>query len=142
MREISRSAIVDLGAERLYAIVEDVAAYPDFLPWCLASEVRERSSTGMLATLTVGIRAVRQTFTTLNANRPPEAIDIRLVEGPFREFRARWQFTPLGESAAKIEFRMSYEFSGTAVAAALGPLFEHIADTMVEAFIQRAGEAR
>ncbi len=142
MREISRSAIVDLGAECLYAIVEDVAAYPAFLPWCLAAEVRERSAAGMLATLTVGIRAVRQTFTTRNVSHPAEAIDIHLVEGPFREFRARWQFTPLGESAAKIEFRMAYEFSGVALAAALGPLFEHIADTMVEAFIRRAREAR
>lgn len=138
MREISRSAIVDIEAARLYALVEDVAAYPAFLPWCLAAEVRERSADATLATLTVGIKAVRHSFTTRNSNDPPRAIHIRLVEGPFRHFEARWAFTPLGEGAARIAFHMAYEFRNAAIAAALGPLFQNIADTMVDAFTRRA----
>jgi len=142
MREISRSAIVDHPVASLYAIVEDVAAYPRFLPWCIAADVRERSEAHTLATLSIGIKAIRRSFTTRNSNHPPHAIDIRLVEGPFRHFDAGWRFTPLAEHASKIEFRMSYEFSNSAVAVMLGPLFQHIADTMVEAFTRRADEVR
>lgn len=142
MREISRSAIVDHPTASIYAIVDDVAAYPRFLPWCLAAEVHERSEGHTLATLSVGIKAIRRTFTTRNSNDPPNAIDISLIEGPFRHFTAGWRFTPLAEQASKIEFRMAYEFSNAAIAAMLGPLFQHIADTMVEAFSRRADELR
>lgn len=137
MREISRSAIVGHSAARLYALVEDVAAYPRFLPWCLAAEVKERSEDAMLARLEVGMRAVRQSFTTRTLNRPGQSIHIELVEGPFRAFNADWRFTPLGDTACKIEFRLAYDFSSRAGAASLGPLFEHIADTMVDAFVRR-----
>lgn len=140
MREISRTAIVEHRAADLYAIVEDVASYPRFLPWCLAADVLERSESATLARLAVGIRALRQSFTTRNANHAPESIDIRLVEGPFRHFHARWEFVPLAERATRIMFRMEYEFSNAAVATALGPLFAHIADSMVEAFLRRADE--
>jgi ribosome-associated toxin RatA of RatAB toxin-antitoxin module len=138
MREISRSAIVGHSAARLYALVEDVAAYPRFLPWCLAAEVKERSDNTMLARLEVGMRALRQSFTTRTVSRPGESIHIALVEGPFRAFNADWHFTPLGDAACKIEFRLAFEFSSRAAAASLGPLFEHIADTMVDAFTRRA----
>lgn len=140
MKEISRSAIVDHDTASLYAIVEDVASYPGFLPWCVAAEVRERSEMHTIATLSIGIRSVRRSFTTRNSNDPPHAIGIRLVEGPFRHFEANWRFTPLAEHASKIEFHMAYEFSSTALAALLGPLFQSIADTMVEAFTRRADE--
>lgn len=138
MKRISRSAIVERGAQELYALVEDIESYPDFLPWCLAAQVRERAPGRTVATLTVGLRGLRQSFTTENANRPGEAIDMRLLEGPFRRFAAHWRFVPLGERASKIEFSMAYELAGRVIAKALDPLFEHIADTMVDAFTRRA----
>lgn len=142
MREIRRSAIVEHSVERLHAIVADVAAYPQFLPWCLAARSGERTEAGIVTTMEVGIRGLRQRFTTLHDSRSGEELDIRLVDGPFRHFHAHWTFKPLGETAAKIDFAMEYEFSGPAVSKALGPLFEHIADTMVDAFTRRADALR
>jgi ribosome-associated toxin RatA of RatAB toxin-antitoxin module len=138
MKRITRSAIVERGAEEVYALVEDIESYPDFLPWCLAARVRERSPGRTVATLTVGVKGVRQSFTTENANRPGRAIEMRLLEGPFRRFAAAWRFTPLEAHAAKIEFHLEYEFANRLVARALEPLFEHIADSMVAAFARRA----
>lgn len=142
LREIRRSAIVEHPVEALHALVSDVASYPAFLPWCLASRVDAQDADGVRATLEVGLKGLRQRFTTQNRGTPPGEIDIRLVEGPFRQLHARWRFTPLGAAAAKIDFSMAYEFSGPAVSAALGPLFEHIADTMVDAFTRRADSLR
>jgi ribosome-associated toxin RatA of RatAB toxin-antitoxin module len=140
MKRIARSAIVEHAAGILYALVERIEDYPQFLPWCREARVHERSAARTVATLTVGLKGLRYAFTTENANLPPSAIDLRLREGPFRHFAAHWRFTPLGERAARIDFAMEYEFAGRVISRALGPLFERIADTMVEAFKRRADE--
>ena len=80
----------------MYALVEDIEAYPRFLPWCAAAVVHERRPDATKATLTVGLGGLRHSFTTLNENRPGEAIDMRLVEGPFRRFHGEWRFVALG----------------------------------------------
>ena len=140
MKRVARSAIVEHAAAAVYSIVEDIESYPEFLPWCRAAKVLERSPTRTVATLTVGVRGIRQSFTTENVNRPGREIDLRLLEGPFKRFAAAWQFTPLGEGAARIEFSMEYEFSSRVLGRALEPLFDNIADTMVTAFSRRADQ--
>jgi len=138
MKRILRSAIVEHSAADMYALVERIEAYPEFLPWCRGARVRERAPGRTVATLAVGLGGVRYEFTTENANRPPQAIELRLLEGPFRHFAAHWRFGALGERAARIEFAMEYLFAGAVVSRALGPVFEAIADTMVDAFKRRA----
>jgi len=141
VKRIARSAIVQRSAETVYALVEDIESYPSFLPRCLAVEVRERSPGRTVAALTFGFPGLRQSFTTENSNYPGRAIDLRLLEGPFRRFTAAWRFTPLGAEAAEIEFSMAYEFTNPLLAKALSPLFENLADSMVRAFRQRAEKA-
>ena len=140
MKRVARSAIVPHSAARLYALVEDIESYPRFLPWCVAAEVKSREPGATLATLTVGVRGVTQSFTTQNRNRAPEAIDLELVEGPFRRFAAAWRFQPLGAEACKVEFTMEFEFASRPLAALLQPLFAKMADNMVDAFTRRADE--
>src|SRR5437868_8099208 len=101
MKVISRSAIVEHGSDELYRLVEDIEAYPQFLPWCLQAQA-ERQPAGTRATLTVGLRGLRQSFTTLNENDPGKSIDMRLVKGPFRAFHAAWRFGALAPGACKI----------------------------------------
>ena len=140
MRRVVRSAIVPHAAAEMFALVEDIERYPRFLPWCVAAEVKSRSPDATRATLTVGMAGLRQSFTTQNENRAPEAIDLRLVEGPFRSFAAAWRFQALGAQACKVEFSMEYEFASRTLATLLQPLFESIADSMVDAFSRRADE--
>jgi len=139
MKRVSRSAIVEHSAQEMYALVDDIESYPRFLPWCTAASVEERTADGVRATLSVGMRGLRQSFTTQNENRPPEAIELRLVKGPFRRFAGAWRFTALSPEACRIEFTLEYEMAGP-IARLLEPLFEHIADTMVDAFTRRAAE--
>jgi ribosome-associated toxin RatA of RatAB toxin-antitoxin module len=139
MKRIERSAIVPHGAEQVYALVADVESYPRFLPWCAGAKVQPAHE-GVTATLEVGVRGLRQSFTTRNRNRPGESIDMQLVEGPFRRFAAAWRFKPLAPRACGIEFSMEYEFSNRAAGKLLEPLFARIADTMVDAFSRRADE--
>jgi ribosome-associated toxin RatA of RatAB toxin-antitoxin module len=138
MKQIARSAIVEHSALEMYALVEDIEAYPRFLPWCAAATVHERQPGRTKATLTIGVSGMRHSFTTLNDNRPGEAIDMRLVEGPFRRFAAQWRFVPLSPQACRIEFSLEYEFSSRTLGRLLSPLFDGIADSMVDAFVRRA----
>jgi ribosome-associated toxin RatA of RatAB toxin-antitoxin module len=140
MKHVARSAIVPHSAAQLFALVEDIESYPRFLPWCAGAEVKSRTSGTTLATLTIGMRGLQRSFTTRNSNRPPEAIDLELVEGPFRHFAAAWRFQPLGERACKVAFSMEFEFASRALATLLQPLFERMADSMVDAFTRRADE--
>jgi len=133
MKAITRSAIVEHAAAQMYALVDDIEAYPRFLPWCLEARVQQ-SGAHKRATLSAGLRGIR------NENQPGRAIVMRLVEGPFRQFSAAWRFTPLGERACQIEFSMRYQFASRALAKLLEPLFNQIADTMVDAFTRRADE--
>jgi len=138
MKRIARSAIVECGAGAFYALVEDIEAYPSFLPWCAAARVRERTPGRTVATLTLAAKGLRHSFTTENANQPGRSIDMQLLEGPFRHFRALWRFTPLSAEAAKVEFTLEYEFSSRVVAALLNPVFSRLADDTVSAFARRA----
>jgi len=140
MKRITRTAISPHSAAQLYALVEDIESYPRFLPWCLSTAVLERKPGSTRATLTVGLSGVRQSFTTRNENRPGEASDLRLVEGPFKAFAAAWRFTPLGAAGCRIDFSLDYEFASRALGRLLEPLFDRIANTMVDAFARRAEE--
>lgn len=138
MKRISRSAIVGHPAKQMYELVEDIEAYPRFLPWCTAAVVHERTGRSTRATLTVGVRGLRQAFTTRNANTPGESIEMALIEGPFKSFGAAWRFRALSPEACRIEFTLEYEFASRAAGRLLEPLFDRMADTMVDAFAQRA----
>jgi ribosome-associated toxin RatA of RatAB toxin-antitoxin module len=142
MKRIVRSAIVECDTMDFYRLVEAIESYPGFLPWCVAAEVRERTPGRTVATLTLAVKGVRQSFTTENANVPGRSIEMRLVEGPFKHFAAAWHFTPLGGGACKAEYAMEYQFSGRIIAAALEPVFRRIADSTVEAFTRRAAADR
>ena len=138
MRRVARSAIVECSARQMYDLVEDIESYPEFLPWCSAANVRERTAGRTVATLEVGVPGMRQSFTTENTNAPGKSIDMRLLQGPFRRFEAHWKFAALGASATRAEFAIAYEFADRILARALDPLFEGIAGTMVDAFTRRA----
>jgi ribosome-associated toxin RatA of RatAB toxin-antitoxin module len=139
MKEIARSAIVEHTPAQMYALVDDIESYPRFLPWCLDARVEDIGGRRR-ATLTAGMAAIRQSFTTENENQPQRAIDMRLVEGPFRHFSAAWRFAPLGERACQVDFELRYDFASRTLGRVLEPLFDKIADTMVDAFTRRADE--
>jgi ribosome-associated toxin RatA of RatAB toxin-antitoxin module len=138
MVTIERSALVGYSADELYALVEDVEAYPAFLPWCAAAEVNSRAGPRAVVTLHVRYRGVRQRFTTRNTFTPGERIEMRLLEGPFRSLDGVWRFSVLGREACRVELTLAYELASPLLARVLGPTFDGIADTLVDAFVRRA----
>jgi len=138
MPEVTRSVLVAHSPAQMFALIDAVEDYPKFLPWCGATKVLHRDETATRATVEINYHGIRQSFTTENAKRPPQEMLIRLVEGPFRKLEGEWRFTALGEQGCKIEFRLSYEFSGRLLEKLIGPVFNYIANSLVEAFVKRA----
>lgn len=140
MKTITRSAIVPHSAQAIYDLVQDIESYPKFLPWCVQARVEERGPHETRATLTAALAGLRQSFTTRNRSQPGQAIDMALVQGPFRAFSAAWRFRALTEGSCEIEFTLQYELAGRTLARLLEPAFDRIANTMVDAFMRRADE--
>lgn len=138
MPEVTKTVIVPYAPAQMFALVDAVEQYPAFLPWCTAGEVLLRDEAVTRATLHIGYRGVRQAFSTENHKRAPHEMRMKLVDGPFRSLDGQWHFTDLAGKGCKIEFRLAYEFSSRMLATLVGPVFSHIANTMVEAFVKRA----
>jgi ribosome-associated toxin RatA of RatAB toxin-antitoxin module len=135
---VDRSVIAPYGAGQMFGLVEDIESYPQFLPWCEATQIRVREPGKTIATIRAHFHGIRQEFTTENSNRAGERIDITLVSGPFRELRGHWLFTALGTEGCRVDFRLEYQFSGILLEKVAGPLFHHIANSFVDAFVRRA----
>ena len=138
MAIVEKSVLIGHSAAKMYALVEDVEAYPQFLPWCSGAEVRPLDAHRAVATLHVNYHGLRQHFTTENRMEQGALIEMKLVNGPFKHLDGFWRFVPLAEQACKIEFRLSYELSGKLMEKIAGPVFSHIANTFVEVFVKRA----
>ena len=122
----------------MFALVNDVAAYPRRFDWCDDSQVLEASETHMVARLDLGLGALRTWFTTHNTLSPPHHIDLKLVEGPFRSLTGRWEFHALDESACKVTLSLTFEPSVKLLAPAMALGFQSLADRMVDDFVQVA----
>ena len=138
MAQVEKSVLIGHSADKMYALVADVDAYPQFLPWCSATEVRQTEAERAVATLHVNYHGLRLHFTTENRMEKGALIDMTLVNGPFKHLDGFWRFVPLSAQACKIEFQLSYELSGKLVEKIAGPVFNHIANTLVEVFVKRA----
>ncbi|MBU1329708.1 MAG: type II toxin-antitoxin system RatA family toxin [Gammaproteobacteria bacterium] len=135
---IQRSALLPYPAQALFDLVNDVARYPEFLPWCSASEVLAVDEHMMRAALAVSKAGLSQRFVTRNTLVPGQSIELNLEEGPFTQLHGQWVFKPLGEKACKISLDLTFDYAGPLVRATLGPLFNQAANTLVDAFCQRA----
>ena len=141
MPDVARSVIVGHTPAQMFALVDRVEDYPQFLPWCAAARVLQRDEATTRATLEINYHGIRQSFTTENVKRPPEQMLIKLVQGPFSRLEGEWRFTALGDRGCKIEFRLSYEFSSRLLEKLIGPVFNYIAGNLVDAFVKRADAA-
>ena len=135
---IQRSALLPYPAQALYDLVNDVARYPEFLPWCASSDILDQSPTHMRAALSIAKAGLSQRFVTRNELTPGTQIVMNLEEGPFTQLHGVWEFKVLNERACKISLDLSFDYSGSLMKATLGPLFNQAANTMVDAFCERA----
>ncbi len=138
MAKIERSALVRFSCEQMFALVNDVARYPEYMPGCVNAEVLSQTDASLSARLTLKAAGIEQSFVTCNQLQPPERMDMALVEGPFKRFNGSWQFLPLGDLGCKVIFSVEFELSNGLVALAAGKVFESVASQQVDSLCKRA----
>ena len=138
MRKVNKSALVPYSAADMYALVNDVERYPEFLPWCKGAKILSQTDSEMRASLELARGGFHKTFTTQNRLQAGRAITITLVDGPFRHLEGRWQFTDLDQEGSKVALDMEFEFKNSMLDLMAGPVFHEICNSLVDAFIRRA----
>jgi ribosome-associated toxin RatA of RatAB toxin-antitoxin module len=138
--EVRKSLLVGHSALEMFELIEAAEHYPDFLPWCSAATIVERDAEVVAADVTVDYHGVRFQFRTRNPKRPPQWMALRLEHGPFHHFEGEWNLTPLAADGCRIDFVLRYDFKSVITRRLAGPVFDRIANTLVDAFVARADQ--
>ena len=138
MQIVERSALVTFTPAQMFALVNDVVRYPEFLPWCVGARVQEIAATERVAMLKIAHGVLQTEFTTRNTLNPDTQIHMQLMHGPFRSLTGIWRFEAIGTRGSRINFRVEFEFKNRLSAAAFNAVFETLCGSIVDAFVQRA----
>jgi ribosome-associated toxin RatA of RatAB toxin-antitoxin module len=140
MHTLKRNALLPYSARQMFELVNAIEEYPRFLPWCHHSQIISRSDKEIVASLDVSWKGIHKSFTTRNILSPYHQIEIELVNGPLQKLDGVWTFQALDEYACKIILDLEFEFTGHFIDKLFQPVFQHIANTLVESFCKRALE--
>jgi ribosome-associated toxin RatA of RatAB toxin-antitoxin module len=138
MQVVERSALVTFTPAQMFALVNDVPRYPEFLPWCAGARVEDVSPTERIATLKIAHGLLQTEFTTRNTLTADAQIDMRLTHGPFRDLTGAWRFDAIGTRGSRVHFKVDFEFKNRLTSAAFNAAFESLCGSIVDAFVARA----
>jgi ribosome-associated toxin RatA of RatAB toxin-antitoxin module len=138
MQVVERSALVTFSAAQMFALVNDVPRYPEFLPWCVGARVDDMSPTERIAMMKIAHGVLKTEFTTRNTLIPNVQIDMRLTHGPFRDLTGAWHFDAIGTRGSRVHFIVEFEFKNRLTSAAFNTVFETLCGSIVDAFVARA----
>lgn len=140
MHQVRRELEVPYTASQMFMLINDVRAYPKFLPWCGDVNVLVESKDLVVASLQLKKGALRKSFTTRNRLYPHHEIRLELVEGPFRSLHGEWLFNDRIDGGCRISFQLQFQFASKLLESMLNPVFSNISHTLIEAFSARAAQ--
>lgn len=141
MPYIKKTLLVPFSAQQMYTLINDIEAYPDYLPWCKTATIHTRAETQLEATLCIGKGLVKQTISTINTMIPNTQIKMQYKAGPFKHCDGEWNFIAVEDGdSSQVEFAINYEFNNALAAMTMEPLFNPITTTLIDAFYKRAQE--
>jgi len=125
-------------SEQMFDMVADVAAYPDFLPWCIATRIRSTHEDLMVADMVIGFKMFREQFTSQVTLDRPASIKVEYENGPFKYLKNHWIFESDGDESCLVDFSVEFEFRSHILEMAIGKVFTEAVHRMVSAFEKRA----
>lgn len=142
MPVIKKQAILPYSAKQMYSLVDDIPAYPEFLSWCTSAKEHQRSDDMVRASLTLASHGLEKQFTTVNLLQPYKIIEISLADGPFKHLQGFWKFHDLPDQPGhcQVSLDLDYVFNSTLLQLTFGPVFNKVANTLVQCFCDRGHE--
>ncbi|CAM4434920.1 MAG: Ribosome association toxin RatA [Legionellaceae bacterium] len=138
MPTIHRTAIVSHTPRQMYELVNAIEEYPQYLPWCKTSQILSKNEDEIRASLLLARGGVEKSFTTCNRLQKDKMIEIRLLNGPFHHLEGFWQFETIDGVGCRITLNLEFEFAGKLLSFAFSPVFNQVANTLVDAFVKQA----
>lgn len=140
MATINHKVHIPYSVTQMFQLVNNIEAYSDFLPWCKESKIISQSADEVRAMLTLTGGGLQKSFTTCNRLQQDKMIEISLVNGPFRHLEGYWLFHAGPNDSCIIQFNLAFEFSNKLLSLAFSPVFNQVANTLVDAFVKRAAD--
>lgn len=140
MPGVRESRVLPYSPEQMFDLVADVASYPKFLPWVIATRVRSDSETEMVADMLVGFKAIREKFTSRVEKQRPRHLEVFYIDGPLRDLDNDWHFAPAANGGCEIDFSVDFTFRSSVFEALAGQYFDRAFRRMIGAFVARADE--
>ena len=122
----------------VFAIILDVAKYPEFLPWCLGARVYNQQKNSFDADLIIGFKMFKERFTSRVSYVGNEEIHVEYIKGPMKYLNNHWRFKPVKNGGVELEFHVDFAFKNPIFQKLVGHLFEEAVFKMIEAFEKRA----
>ena len=138
MPVIHQSAVVPYTCEQMYALVNNIARYQEFVPYCQSSVVHAQNEQEIRATLTLSAKGFQKSFTTLNRLQPHRMMEIQLIDGPFKQLAGFWRFEKKDETHSTVILDLEFELANKIFVMMFGSVFQQVAATLVDAFVDRA----
>ena len=138
VKTVERSLLLPYSPGQMYALVNDVARYPEFLPGCTATRVLAHDPAQMTAAIEIRKGPLRLAFTTRNKLDPGRAIDMELIEGSFQSLRGSWRFDDIGGRGVRATLRLEFDFAARTTRLLLEPMFDRVCQSITTAFARRA----
>ena len=126
--------------EQMFDLVADVARYPEFLPWVVATRIKSDSDTQMVADMIAGFKGLRESFTSKVQKERPEHIHVEYVEGPLKHLDNDWKFRPDGKGGSYVDFCVDFTFKNRMFEMIAGQMFDRALRKMISAFEERAAD--
>jgi coenzyme Q-binding protein COQ10 len=132
------------SAPQMFDLVADVERYPEFVPFCSALKVRQRTPNPdgteiVVCEMTVSFKLVRETFITrVTLDRANLKILVEYLQGPFSNLENRWTFEPTSDTSCDVGFYLAYEFKSRMLAMLMGTMFDTAFQRFAAAFEKRA----
>ena len=138
MPQIERTSLVPYSCKQMFDLVNDIPAYPEFVPGCSGARILDQAEQRIDAELQISKAGIQQRFATRNQLHEPHRIDLQLLSGPFKSLQGAWHFEALDDSSCKVILRLDFEFSSRMLQFAFGKVFDEVNKRMVDSFAKRA----
>lgn len=140
MNTLKRSAVVPYSPRQMFELVNNIEDYPRFLPWCSKSKVISPTDEEIIAELDISWKGMGKSFSTRNSLTPYHSMEMSLISGPMKHMKGKWDFLPVGDAGCKVMLDLEFEFAGSFIDMLFQPVFQSIANSLVDAFCKRTVE--
>ena len=138
MKKIHKEEDINIEITKIFHLINNIEKYPDFLPWCVKTEVEHESKNIINGKIFISKSFIKWDFSTKNTIENNKSINLTLIDGPFEELNGKWSFIPIDKNNTKVSLDINYKFKNSLIEISIEPIFTSIMNSILQSFISQA----